>query len=228
MLFCLCSLQAEPLQQFFEKPGEEPQPPQACQIWKRSLGCCSWHFRVDQRAHHPWPWSWSWFTQRHEKRQPFKCLFCRVVPQEIWVVADRHKDDFSPLQIPWTIHRCHWAPSGLAFTCLHWGKNVKHCHTSELEVGKVDWHKQIQPNFSHLYISLWTFRMASPSCCRTGAGLEWALSARYGHMCLTLHSASQKLHARSGWKGPMSYSQYFSVFLSTSQFWYVLMQLGSM
>ena len=44
-------LQAEPLQQFFEKPGEEPQPPQACQIWKRSLGCCSWHFRVDQRAH---------------------------------------------------------------------------------------------------------------------------------------------------------------------------------
>ena len=51
MLFCLCSLQAEPLQQFFEKPGEEPQPPQACQIWKRSLGCCSWHFRVDQRAH---------------------------------------------------------------------------------------------------------------------------------------------------------------------------------
>ena len=80
MLFCLCSLQAEPLQQFFEKPGEEPQPPQACQIWKRSLGCCSWHFRVD-----------------HERRQPFKCLFCRVVPQEIWVVADRHKDEFSLL-----------------------------------------------------------------------------------------------------------------------------------
>jgi hypothetical protein len=32
LLIGLCSLQAEPLQQFFEKPGEEPQPPQACQI----------------------------------------------------------------------------------------------------------------------------------------------------------------------------------------------------
>ena len=171
--------------------------------------------------HHPWPWSW--FTQRHERRQPFKCLFCRVVPQEIWVVADRHKDDFSPLQIPWTIHRCHWAPSGLAFTCLHWCKNVKHCHTSELEVGKVDWHKQIQPNFSHLYISLWTFRMASPSCCRTGEGSEWAL--RYGQICLTLHKCQSKI-ARQEWLEGANVI--FSVFLSTSQFWYVLMQLGSM
>ena len=61
LLIGLCSLQAEPL----EKPAEEPPPAQACQIWKRGLGCCSWHFRVEQKAHQPWPWSW--FTKRHEE-----------------------------------------------------------------------------------------------------------------------------------------------------------------
>ena len=80
-----------------------------------------------------------------------------------------------------------------------------------------------QADSATLFPSLWTFRMASPSCCRTGAGSEWALSARW-QICLTLHKCQSKI-ARQEWLEGATVI--FSVCPCVSQFWYVLMQLGS-